>query len=103
VRSLIVPAIEKLATRKASFGAGAAGATFFLKSFFGISLVAHSSGGAILTAGSGYIAGTFISAFVVALFPLVVLAGIIIIFRRKLVQFFDWGLERIYFWRKRHK
>lgn len=85
-------------------GVGAASATWLLSNFFGIGLVAHSSGGLILTAGSGYIAGTFISAIYVTLFyaflPFVMAGFLIFYFRSKIVKGFDWSLERLYLWRK---
>ncbi|WIY27169.1 hypothetical protein [Parasedimentitalea psychrophila] len=90
MKATIVAALERIATRKNSAGAGAFGATALLSKFFGISLVAHSSGGVILTAGSGYIAGTFISAFVVSAFwillPIAVIVGGVIWFRKQLTN-----------------
>jgi len=105
VKKIVIAALDKIARRKTAFGLGAAGATYSLSQLFGITLVAHSSGGALLTAGSGYIAGTFVSAAVVAAFwlfliPMVVI-GLIYSFRVKLVGWFDSALERLYLWRNK--
>ena len=102
MKKLVIAALEKIATRKAAFGAGAAGATYFLSSFFGISFVAHSSGGALLTAGSGYIAGTFVSALAITLLPFVIAASVLIMFRTRVMSGFDWSLRRLYHWRNKH-
>ncbi len=103
MKKLIITALERIQKRKMAFGFGAAGATQALSSFFGISLVTHSSGGVLLSAGSGYIAGTFISASVVALFwillPLTIVIGLAAYFRIRLLAAFDWFVKKVYFWR----
>jgi hypothetical protein len=103
MKKYFTAALERIANRRLFFGLGAAGATSALSSFFGISLVVHSSGGLLLTAGSGYIAGTFISAGVVALatllLPFTLAIGLIIWFRKGIVAVFDWMILKLYFWR----
>jgi hypothetical protein len=59
VKEGALEAIEQKSDSVAKVSFGAAGASWLLSNLFGISLVVHSSGGAILTAGSGYVAGTY--------------------------------------------
>ncbi|MFT5364058.1 MAG: hypothetical protein ACI9VX_001685 [Dinoroseobacter sp.] len=103
MRRFLIAALEIIASRRVFFGFGAAGATQALSTFFGISLVVHSSGGMILTASSGYIAETFIGAATVGLIwlvmPFVVALGLILKFRLQILSVFDWAIRRLYFWR----
>jgi len=66
------PSQSKVFTALASAGGGASATTAAIAQMLGLTAVAHSSGGLILTGGSGYIAGTLGSAFIL---PAVVFTG----------------------------
>ncbi|WP_044025162.1 hypothetical protein [Roseobacter litoralis] len=106
MRDFLIASLKKIASRRRGAGVGAVGATWALSNFFGISLVAHTSGGVLLTGGSGYIAGTFISATFVALFwwilvPIAAVIGIGFYFRRHVIGGFDWIVNWLYHWRNK--
>jgi hypothetical protein len=93
-RDRVLQKAEKANENATKVGVGAAGAGWLLSNFFGISLVAHSSGGALLTAGSGYIAGTYVSGSIAALIAIVgsvfwfflLPLGLLVLFRRRIGQ-----------------
>ena len=84
--------IGKTSDGAAKVSFGAAGATWLLVNVFGISLVTHSSGGAILSASSGYVAGTYLTASAAAiiggasffLWFVAVPVGILLVFRKRI-------------------
>jgi hypothetical protein len=92
---------------------GAAGAMSILGQVFGITAVAHSSGGMILTGAAGYISGTLVAGSIVWLvWPLLILVGFIAFFWNNIkrlsapsvgafVAAFDWFIRRLYFWRNK--
>ena len=91
-------AVKNTTDSAAKVGFGALGSSWVLSNLFGITLVGHSSGGAILTAGSGYIAGTYLSAsFATAIWAvsgllwfIVLPVGLLVYFRKRIGAALIW-------------